>query len=95
MADQLHDNNEGMSDEYNKETDVKYIFHCDPCKDEGHQLKASGFCVDCNDYLCTECHQAHKRHKLSRHHVLKDTDNIPKSKPKKEQTSEQCQEHQN
>jgi len=52
--------------------------HCDPCKYDGTEEDATGFCVACTDYLCQNCQRDHKKNKLTRNHTLLLDDNIPK-----------------
>jgi hypothetical protein len=53
---------------------------CDPCKCDGQSLSVEGYCVDCEEYLCKDCYNVHCRPSLTRHHVLKEKDNMPKKK---------------
>ena len=42
---------------------------CDPCKDD-QNVKARGYCDDCQEYLCSACFTSHGRTKASKHHKL-------------------------
>ena len=53
----------------------------DPCKEDGINVNAEGFCVDCNDYLCKPCFRNHKISRPSKHHVLQDKYDMPPAKP--------------
>lgn len=56
---------------------------CEPCKKDGNFIEATGYCQNCNEYLCEMCMKHHRRPKPSRHHVLMDKLQMPKNKPKK------------
>ncbi|XP_052779796.1 uncharacterized protein LOC128217027 [Mya arenaria] len=48
---------------------------CDPCRFDETEEKATGFCVDCVEYLCSTCSRDHRRNKITRTHtILKDED---------------------
>ncbi|XP_053383838.1 uncharacterized protein LOC123537351 [Mercenaria mercenaria] len=66
-------------------------FYCDPCENEGERQPAEGFCVDCQEYLCSSCFKIHRRPSLWRHHVLLDKYAMPKTKTK-EQLNYECTE---
>ncbi|XP_045158770.2 uncharacterized protein LOC123524554 [Mercenaria mercenaria] len=51
--------------------------YCEPCVNDGKQIEAEGFCVDCSEYLCGQCYKNHTRYKAFRHHVLQDKDKMP------------------
>lgn len=55
---------------------------CDPCASDNVESKAASWCTDCEEALCPDCTKAHRRNKLSRSHVLIDTqqiENLPSS----------------
>ncbi|XP_053372859.1 uncharacterized protein LOC128546401 [Mercenaria mercenaria] len=56
--------------------EIKDIY-CEPCVDDGKQIEAEGFCVDCSEYLCGQCYNSHGRFKAFKHHVLQDKKNMP------------------
>ncbi|XP_060604279.1 uncharacterized protein LOC132757108 [Ruditapes philippinarum] len=43
---------------------------CDPCKTDGQNVKARGYCEDCQEYLCSSCFSSHRKTKASKHHKL-------------------------
>ncbi|XP_053402331.1 E3 ubiquitin-protein ligase TRIM36-like [Mercenaria mercenaria] len=51
--------------------------YCEPCADDGKQIEAEGFCVDCSEYLCGQCYKNHTRYKAFKHHVLQDKNKMP------------------
>ncbi|XP_045198973.2 uncharacterized protein LOC123553296 [Mercenaria mercenaria] len=51
--------------------------YCEPCADDGKQIEAEGYCVDCSEYLCGQCYKHHTRYKAFKHHVLQDKANMP------------------
>ena len=54
---------------------------CEPCGDTGQKLLATGFCVDCSEFLCRECYKHHCTPRPLRNHVLQDKESMPKTKP--------------
>ena len=59
------------------------IWYCDPCSeiDADATVHAVGYCIDCRDYLCTDCFTFHLRVKPCRNHTLRDKDQMPEAKP--------------
>ncbi|XP_060559965.1 uncharacterized protein LOC132720007 [Ruditapes philippinarum] len=53
--------------------------YCQPCDEEGTRLPAHGYCTNCKEHLCKVCFTVHKKHKLSKHHILLDATSMPKS----------------
>ena len=68
------------------------VIYCDPCENEGDEQPAVGFCVDCQEYLCSSCFKFHRRPAVWRHHVLQDKESMPVSKTMKEQLNYECTE---
>ncbi|XP_071179137.1 E3 ubiquitin-protein ligase TRIM71-like [Mytilus edulis] len=59
--------------------------YCDPCSGEGKSLIAIRFCSDCEERLCKDCVEYHKKFKATKSHHLMDLTsigqlNIPKTK---------------
>ncbi|KAL3886969.1 hypothetical protein ACJMK2_026925 [Sinanodonta woodiana] len=52
---------------------------CDPCSSEEHSIIATGFCVECREYLCESCINSHKRIKIAKGHRILTIDEISKS----------------
>ncbi|XP_060575188.1 uncharacterized protein LOC132732725 [Ruditapes philippinarum] len=67
-------------------TEFEELLLCDPCKSDGQSLSVEGYCVDCEEYLCKDCYKVHCRPSITRHHVLKGKDNMPKKKECKPDT---------
>jgi hypothetical protein len=53
--------------------------YCQPCDHDGPRLPAHGYCTNCSEHLCKTCFTLHRRHALSRHHVLLDKTNMPQT----------------
>ncbi|XP_045202942.2 uncharacterized protein LOC123556356 [Mercenaria mercenaria] len=69
---------------------------CDVCDKGEKQCKAEGFCVDCQEYLCKECCDYHKKLKVLQSHVLQDINTISKTTYKakgKRICEEKCSSH--
>ena len=47
---------------------------CDPCKIDDDEAIAVSYCEECNEYLCKNCHKAHKRLAATRNHAVKESD---------------------
>jgi hypothetical protein len=60
---------------------------CDPCKTVGDYASASGYCSNCEEYLCSNCLRSHSRSKLSKTHVILEKDAMPR---KAEHACEPC-----
>lgn len=76
-------------DEVEDNEDNLDIF-CDPCETDGKRLSAEGYCVNCDEYLCVDCYKAHLRPSVTRHHMLKDKQCMPR---KLRSSTEMCQMH--
>lgn len=59
--------NDASSDDANKFDDIK----CSSCSDEA---PASSWCVDCSEFICDNCVQAHQRLKITKDHTIKHKD---------------------
>ncbi|XP_053384867.1 E3 ubiquitin-protein ligase TRIM33-like [Mercenaria mercenaria] len=69
---------------------------CQPCLTIGQHVGAHGFCVECQEYLCKNCFECHKRTKASRNHQLLDKDNVGKhviTNKDTEECTEKCSVH--
>jgi len=60
---------------------------CSACPD----VKASSFCVDCHEYLCTDCTSYHKRLGALKNHTLLTGDAFPSIVPP--QRDSHCPDH--
>ncbi|XP_060553375.1 uncharacterized protein LOC132714498 [Ruditapes philippinarum] len=48
------------------------VINCDPCKFEDKLQESSAFCHDCNEFLCQQCLQFHRKFQAFReHHILR------------------------
>ena len=69
--------------------------NCSACPD----VKATSFCVDCHEYLCTDCTSYHKRLGALRNHMLLTGEHFPSIDQPKRQDDEKaiiakCPDHQ-
>ncbi|XP_060556948.1 transcription intermediary factor 1-alpha-like [Ruditapes philippinarum] len=62
-----------------KVSDGHLTVFCQPCDRDGERLAAHGYCKDCCEHLCEFCYKHHKRHTLSRDHILVDKTNMPQT----------------
>jgi len=60
--------------------------NCSACPD----VKATSFCVDCHEYLCTDCTSYHKRLGALRTHMLLTGEHFPSIDPPKRQDDEKA-----
>ncbi|XP_052817945.1 E3 ubiquitin-protein ligase TRIM33-like [Mya arenaria] len=63
------DNADSVGGKLNKETDHR-VRLCEPCFEEGAEVPAAKFCVECEDYLCETCVQYHRKVKPTKTHEL-------------------------
>ena len=86
MADSLVSRH-GASDEYHDP-------YCEPCDESrGKNVKVKGFCRNCNQYLCTECHTVHGSLMATKGHVIQTGTDMPPSMADKPQRYETCDDH--
>ena len=86
MADSLVSRH-GASDEYHDP-------YCEPCDESrGKNVKVKGFCKNCNQYLCTECHTVHGRLMATKGHVIQTGTDMPPSMADKPPRYELCGDH--
>ena len=52
------------------EEPVTEIAMCEPCKYEDLDVEAPFYCQDCDDNLCEDCKNAHKKIKVTRTHIV-------------------------
>ena len=43
---------------------------CRSCAEDGHHIKATSFCKDCDEFLCYECNVAHTKPLKMEHHLI-------------------------
>ncbi|XP_045161025.2 uncharacterized protein LOC123525930 [Mercenaria mercenaria] len=53
---------------------------CVSCKTDGHEIIATGFCKDCEEYMCNECWNVHCKPRKMRGHAI-----VPVGKEDKEE----------
>ncbi|XP_052778884.1 uncharacterized protein LOC128216364 [Mya arenaria] len=58
--------------------------HCEPCLSDGQTRNSKGFCIECNEYLCHLCLDAHRKLRVLKSHHVKRGEDIPKKKPNKQ-----------
>ena len=86
MADSLVSRH-GASDEYHDP-------YCEPCDESrGKNVKVKGFCKNCNQYLCTECHTVHGSLMATKGHVIQTGTDMPLSMADKPPRYETCDDH--
>ena len=86
MADSLVSRH-GASDKY-------HDHYCEPCDESrGKNVKVKGFCKNCNQYLCTECHTVHGRLMATKGHVIQTGTDMPLSVADKPPRYELCDDH--
>lgn len=59
-----------------KSKNILGIF-CQPCDHYGSRCTASGYCATCQHHLCKSCFNHHKKHTMSKYHILLDRDSMP------------------
>ena len=65
---------------------------CRPCQNDDLTVEAAGYCVDCSEYLCVTCYKYHCKPAPCRHHVLLDSDSMPRD-PASHVHTETCEKH--
>ncbi|XP_045194830.2 uncharacterized protein LOC123550467 [Mercenaria mercenaria] len=55
---------------------------CDPCQFEGIQKDARAFCQECNEFVCKQCLQFHRKFQAFRHHFILQGDSMPRTREK-------------
>ncbi|KAK3109067.1 hypothetical protein FSP39_022175 [Pinctada imbricata] len=61
---------------------------CEPCKEDGNEIKARTQCYECHDFLCEPCSNHHLRSKISKdHHLIELVQFIQKSTSKNESST--------
>ena len=43
---------------------------CKPCEEDGEEVTANSWCIDCSEALCETCEKYHTKLRPSRHHVV-------------------------
>ena len=77
----------GTSDEYLDP-------HCEPCFDtKGRSTKVYGYCNDCYQYMCHDCHALHGKFQYAKDHVIVRGSKMPQSIADKPPKYERCETH--
>ena len=86
MAESL-DDEYGTCDEYNDP-------FCDPCfEGKGLNIDVHGYCKDCFQFLCSDCHIIHGKLEVARRHVILQGGSMPQSQANKPPKFEYCHRH--
>lgn len=69
-------------------------FYCEVCSETGEEFIVYGYCTNCNEYLCRDCFEYHRKPKSTRHHVLllKDAMPSPSERPTATPSADICTE---
>ncbi|KAH3696577.1 hypothetical protein DPMN_084053 [Dreissena polymorpha] len=51
--------------------------HCVPCICKNETNSANGLCIDCTEYLCSNCCWYHMKNKITRQHVIVKQPDMP------------------
>ena len=73
---------------------TKHSMYCNVCPD----VKATSFCEDCHEYMCTDCTSYHRRITATRNHLLMTVGRFPSTLPPRRQDKqpfifEKCPDH--
>ena len=86
MADSM-DEKHGTSDEY---VDP----YCDPCfEGKGLNVKVFGYCKDCFQFLCSDCHVFHGKFQVAKNHIILQGSSMPQSQADKPPRFHYCDDH--
>ena len=73
--------------------------YCEICADTGGEFIVHGYCTNCNEYMCKNCFDYHRKPKPTRNHVLLLRNAMPKpterpiSAPQPDMCTELCKKH--
>ena len=86
MADSM-DEKHGTSDEF---VDP----YCDPCfEGKGLNVKVYGYCKDCVQFLCSDCHVFHGKFQVAKNHDILRGSSMPQSQADKPPRFHHCDDH--
>ncbi|KAJ8306719.1 hypothetical protein KUTeg_015760 [Tegillarca granosa] len=54
---------------------------CDPCKSTDDDVTAVSWCLECTEALCQVCASVHKKQKMTKHHALKNIEEMEEVPP--------------
>ncbi|XP_052802974.1 uncharacterized protein LOC128233367 [Mya arenaria] len=66
--------------ESNKCSEELSVQPCDPCNYDNTPRDSRGYCFDCNEYLCNECIQFHRKFQATRGHPIATEESMPKTR---------------
>ncbi|XP_045160842.2 protein wech-like [Mercenaria mercenaria] len=66
---------------------------CQPCRGEGDEVPAEGYCENCNEYFCSSCLKVHRKMAVTKNHVIKSKDEMPTSPVKTDPCVQPCDIH--
>ncbi|XP_045188165.2 transcription intermediary factor 1-alpha-like [Mercenaria mercenaria] len=73
--------------------DGKENILCQPCHGDGDNVPAEGYCETCHEYFCSSCLKFHRKQSVSKNHVIKSKDEMPRVKIQTDPCSELCAFH--
>lgn len=80
----------GADDAQGAETEAK-IIKCSSCTDDAN---ATSWCVECAEYICDSCVQAHQRLKITKDHSIKSKEEaMLDDQPTADEKTLMCQQH--
>ena len=83
----------GFLDSFHGTSDELVDPYCDPCYAKGLNVRVCGFCKDCVQFLCTDCHGVHGNLQACRHHDVVQGEDMPKSQADKPPRFDYCDVH--
>lgn len=82
------------TDFYDEEENLDNIVKpCQPCGGDNVYTPASGFCNECEEYMCNTCFRQHIRVKLCKHHTLLDINSSTETCLRSTARATKCKEH--
>ena len=68
--------------------------YCDPCfEGKGLKVKVCGYCKDCFQFLCFDCHTFHEKSHVSKGHAIVQGSSMPKDQNDKLPMFHKCDNH--
>lgn len=71
----------------------QYNILCQPCQSEDENIPATSFCETCNIFICASCFRSHRKLPLTKNHVIKSKDEMPRTPTQTDPCSELCATH--
>ncbi|XP_045167057.2 tripartite motif-containing protein 66-like [Mercenaria mercenaria] len=66
---------------------------CQPCHSDDDDVPAEGYCETCNEYFCSSCLRVHRKQSVTKNHVIKLKDEMPRVQIQTDRCSELCAVH--